>query len=84
MRYEFRRESDGVVVERSFPMSDCPKSIVCDDGVVAKRIFSVPKITMFGTNGTAGDASRLNADMRARNEAAGRRMRDSWESVKKK
>lgn len=83
MLYEFRRP-DGSIVEKSFPMKDCPKSIVCDDGVEAVRIFSVPRVSMFGANGTASDASKLNADMRARNEAAGRRMRDNWESVKSK
>lgn len=82
MRYDFQREDDGAILTMEFPMGECPKEIVCDDGVVAKRIFHAPHLSMFGGRGTAFNASKLNADMRSRNEAAGRRMRDSWKSVK--
>ena len=84
MKYDFRREDNNEIVERAFPMGKCPKEIVCDDGVVAKRVFYAPRVSMFGGNGTAFDAGKLNADMKARNEAAGRRMKDTWQSVKDK
>lgn len=43
MIYEFQKE-DGEVVSCSFKMGECPKSIVCDDGQKAVRIFSVPSL----------------------------------------
>ena len=80
--YSFRTD-DGDEVERMFPMGECPKEIALDDGRIAKRVFGVPNVSMFGGGHAPGDgAARLNADMRRRQEEAGRRMRDSWQSVK--
>ena len=80
--YSFRTD-DGEEVERMFPMGECPKEIALDDGRIAKRVFGVPNVSMFGGGHASGDgATRLNADMRRRQEEAGRRMRDSWQSVK--
>ena len=77
------RTDDGEEVERMFPMGECPKEIALDDGRIAKRVFGVPNVSMFGGGHASGDgAARLNADMRRRQEEAGRRMRDSWQSVK--
>ena len=82
--YSFRTD-DGEEVERMFPMGECPKEIALDDGRIAKRVFGVPNVSMFGGGHASGDgATRLNADMRRRQEEAGRRMRDSWQSVKGK
>ena len=82
--YSFRTD-DGDEVERMFPMGACPKEISLDDGRIAKRVFGVPNVSMFGGGHASGDgAARLNADMRRRQEEAGRRMRDSWQSVKGK
>lgn len=82
--YSFRTD-DGEEVERMFPMGECPKEIALDDGRIAKRVFGVPNVSMFGGGHASGDgAVRLNADMRRRQEEAGRRMRDSWQSVKGK
>ena len=80
--YSFRTD-DGEEVERMFPMGECPKEIALDDGRIATRVFGVPNVSMFGGGHASGDgATRLNADMRRRQEEAGRRMRDSWQSVK--
>lgn len=80
--YSFRTD-DGEEVERMFPMGECPKEIALDDGRIARRVFGVPNVSMFGGGHAYGDgAARLNADMRRRQEEAGRRMRDSWQSVK--
>ena len=82
--YSFRTD-DGDEVERMFPMGECPREIALDDGRIAKRVFGVPNVSMFGGGHASGDgATRLNADMRRRQEEAGRRMRDSWQSVKGK
>lgn len=38
---------------------------------------------MFSKTGSSGsNASKLNAEMRKRNEEAGKRMRERWKSVK--
>lgn len=86
MGYEFEREDNGEIVERNFPMGECPKFIVCDDGVRANRIFSVPFVQMMGTDGhvTGDGAARLNSDMRKRQDDANKRMRERWKSVRSK
>lgn len=80
--YCFKREDDGKVVEKKFSISECPSFIVCEDGVKAIKIFTPSHVSMFDANGTARDASKLNADMRAKNKAAGSRMKDNWQSYK--
>lgn len=84
MQYEFKREDNGEIVERDFPMGKCPKFIVCDDGMEAMRIFSVPFVSIMGTNGhvTGDGAAKLNADMRKRQDEANKRMRERWKSVR--
>lgn len=80
--YSFQTD-DGDEVERTFPMGECPKEITLDDGRIAKRVFGAPYVSMFGGGHASGDgATKLNADMRRRQEEAGRRMRDNWQSVK--
>ena len=80
--YSFQTD-DGDEVERTFPMGECPKEITLDDGRIAKRVFGIPNVSMFGGGHASGDgATKLNADMRRRQEEAGRRMRDNWQSVK--
>ena len=80
--YSFQTD-DGDEVERTFPMGECPKEITLDDGRIAKRVFGIPNVSMFGGGHVSGDgAIKLNADMRRRQEEAGRRMRDNWQSVK--
>ena len=82
MIYAFRTD-DGEEVERKFPMGECPKEITLDDGRIAKRIFSMPHVSMFGAGHASGDGARkLNADMKRRQAEAGRKMKDNWESVK--
>ena len=41
MRYEFETPN-GMVVEKDFPMGQCPKEITMEDGTVAQRIWSLP------------------------------------------
>lgn len=82
--YAFQTD-DGEEIERRFPMGECPKEITLDDGRIAKRVFSVPSLSMFSDGHASGDgAARLNADMRRRQEEAGRKMWDNWKSVKSK
>lgn len=74
---------DGEEIEHRFPMGECPKEITLDDGRIAKRVFGIPNVSMFGGGHASGDgAIKLNADMRRRQAEAGRRMRDNWQSVK--
>ncbi len=84
MGYEFKREDNGDIVEKDFPMGECPKFIICEDGVKANKIISLPFISIMGSNGHAsGDgASRLNADMNRRQREADARMRERWRSCK--
>ena len=80
--YSFQTD-DGDEVERTFPMGECPKEITLDDGRIAKRVFGIPNVSMFSGGHVSGDgATKLNADMRRRQEEARRRMRDNWQSVK--
>lgn len=84
MGYEFQREDNGEIIKKDFPMGECPKFIVCEDGVKAKRIFSVPFVSIMGANGhvTGDGAAKLNADMKARQAAADKRMRERYKSCK--
>lgn len=79
--YSFQTQ-DGQIVERFFSMNECPNEIILDDGRVAKKNYG-GKVTMFSKEGSSGsNASKLNAQMRKRNEQAGKRMRQRWKSVK--
>ena len=57
---------------------------VGEDGVKAKRVFSVPFVSIMGANGhvTGDGAAKLNADMKARQAAADKRMRERYKSCK--
>lgn len=79
--YSFRTE-DGEEFDRMYPMGECPKEITLDDGRVAKRVFKMPNVGIFGGGHASGDAAaRLNADMKRRQAEAGRRMREKWKPV---
>lgn len=79
--YSFVTE-DGEEICKSFPMGECPSEIKLDDGRIATRSFGC-NISMFSTEGSAGsNAAKLNAEMRKRNEAAGKRMKERWKSCK--
>lgn len=43
MIYEFQKEN-GDILQANFKIGECPKSITCDDGTVAVRIFSAPSL----------------------------------------
>jgi hypothetical protein len=63
-------------------MGECPKTITLEDGRLAKRVYGC-NVSMFSKEGSSGsNASKLNAEMRKRNEEAGVRMRQRWKSVK--
>ena len=82
--YSFETD-DGEEVERQFPMGKCPEEITLDDGRTARRVFKSPNISLFSNGHVSGaSAARLNADMKKRQERAGKRMKDNWESVKSK
>lgn len=49
MIYEFQKE-DKEIVSCNFKMGECPKSIVCDDGQKAVRIFSAPSLIIKGSS----------------------------------
>lgn len=81
--YAFQTD-DGQIIEKFFSMSECPNEIVLDDGRIAKKQYG-GKVSMFSKQGSSGsNASKLNAEMRKRNEEAGVRMRQRWKSVKDK
>ena len=75
---------DGEEISQFFPMGKCPSEIILEDGRIAKRTYNC-NISMFSTEGSSGsNAAKLNAEMRKRNEAAGKRMRERWQSCKTK
>ena len=79
--YAFQTE-DGQTISEFFPMGECPKELILKDGRVAKRVYK-SNVSMFSKEGSSGsNASKLNAQMRKRNEEAGKRMRQRWKSVK--
>lgn len=80
--YSFKTE-DGEVVEKRFPMGECPKEITLDDGRTAKRTFGMPYVSMYDTHGhvTGDGARKLNSSMRKQQKEAGDRMKDNWESA---
>lgn len=81
--YAFQTEQ-GEIVNQFFPMGQCPNEITLEDGRKAKRVY-LSNVSMFSKEGSSGsNASKLNAEMRKRNEEAGKRMRQRWKSVKDK
>lgn len=80
--YSFVRP-DGVEVEKSFPMGECPKEITCDDGVVAKRQFFAPSIKWSGGFVPPSASAQRKKEMTARNKDVDSRMRERWKSVKR-
>lgn len=79
--YAFFTE-DGEEINRFFPIGQCPNQIVLDDGRIAKRSFK-SNVSMFTKQGSSGsNASKLNNEMKKRNEEAGKRMKERWKSVK--
>ena len=81
--YGFERE-DGKRIEKFFPMGECPNEIICEDGVKAKRVFSTPNFSYGRGTLPATVAEKRNKDMKKRQEAADKRMRERWTSVKPK
>ena len=82
--YSFEREDNGEIVTRFFKMGECPESIVLDNGVKAIRAWVAPYVSMLGSDGHAfGDgAAKLNAEMKSRQAAADKRMRERYKSCK--
>ena len=78
MTYEFQRESDDVIIEQKFPMGKCPEFIICDDGVRANRIFSVPFFTFKEGQEPSSHLRSMNEHMRKANIEAGERGRKEW------
>lgn len=56
MFYEFQKE-DGEIITRQFRMGECPWEIVCEDGQKAKRIYSIPNISVKGSRSSSEKAS---------------------------
>lgn len=82
--YQFKRENDNKIVQQIFPIGTCPSEIICEDGIKAKRIISVPYVSFFDKNGSSNsNASKLNKEMKKRQEKANKKMRQRWKSVKK-
>ena len=82
--YSFRRESDGKMIDRKFPIGECPDENICDDGVVAQHLITAPNVQWKGGFMPPGQSMKRNADMKRRQSDSGRRMRDNWESVSSK
>ena len=82
--YMFRRDDNGECFERKYRIGECPKEIVCEDGVVARHVITAPGVQWKGGFLPPGEAMRRNRDMKSRQDTAGRRMKDNWQSVKDK
>lgn len=78
--YSFQKE-DGTKIDKWYPMGECPKEIICEDGQKATRIYGCVGIIWKGSL-PPGAVIKRNADMRKRNEEAGKRMRERWKSCK--
>lgn len=79
--YAFRRETDGGIVERKFPIGECPASITCEDGVEAKHVITAPHVQWKGGFMPPGQTMKRNEDMRRRQSDSDKRMRDNWDPV---
>ena len=77
MIYEFQRD-DGEIIEARFPIGKCPRSITCEDGKIAERIFSVPSFTFKEGQEPASTLRSMNEHMRKANIAAGEKGRKEW------
>ena len=76
--YEFQK-GNGEVVCRQFPMGECPKEILCDDGASAKRVFSSGVFISFKEGQeTSSKLKSMNERMRKANIEAGERGRKDW------
>ena len=82
--YDFKRQDNDEIITKMFSISECPKFIECQDGVIAHKVISAPNVSMFGKNGSVMNSSKLNNDMKKRQEKADKRMRERWKSVKSK
>ena len=82
--YMFRRDDNGECFERKYRIGECPKEIICDDGVIARHVITAPGVRWNGGFLPPGEAMRRNKDMKSRQDQAGKRMRDNWQSVKDK
>jgi predicted nucleic acid-binding Zn ribbon protein len=77
--YDFER-MDGAIVERVYPMKDVPETIVCEDGVKAKRIISAGSGFIFKGDGDQWPSQQIkrNREMTRNNIAAGKRGEGEW------
>ena len=63
MRYEYERE-DGERIVRSFPMGEAPASLVDEDGVRARRVYTAPLISVREDNSSANDEGKRLEEVR--------------------
>jgi len=75
--YCFKRD-DGRVVERQYPFGQCPREIVDDDGVKARRIFTPANIQWAEGFMPEATAMARNERRRIDNINAGNRGRSDW------
>lgn len=75
--YEFLR-ADGRRIERRFPFGQCPSEIVDDDGVRARKVFSVVGMKWREGHETSSSVSAQSERRRRENIAAGDRGRAEW------
>lgn len=73
MTYDFKCHECGKVFERVFPMSECPKTVKCECGGEASKVFSAPALKIGGVF-KSGGVSFGNA-VRKMNDDAASRMR---------
>lgn len=79
--YQFKRD-DGILVEKWYPIGECPKEIVCDDGRPARRVLFAPSVTWKGGYLPPSAAQARNTMMNRMQEDAARKSCDSWPSYK--
>lgn len=80
--YMFRRDDNGECFEKKYRIGECPKEIVCEDGVIARHVITAPAVQWKGGFLPPGAAMKRTADMKRKQDDAGRKMKDSWKSVK--
>ena len=80
MKYDFLRD-DGLWEEKSFPIGQCPREVVDDDGVRARRAWrpeSLPSVAWKEGHETETARADKNARRTQDNIDAGNRGREYW------
>ena len=83
MTYEYFCEKCQMVLEAEFSFGKAPKEIICDCGTTCGRHYGDMNFILKG-GGWPSKKMSFNKEMTDRNEAAGQRMRKTWDGTQPK